>query len=116
MSGQKCTWKEEVDLAHLPVDERESVLRMLEPHRGMWDGRLGTFSATTQRIAVTPGSKPVHCQPYRAGSRARVAEKHKIDLIIEQKVIETATCEWASPIGFSSNRTDPSDFVWIIGN
>jgi hypothetical protein len=33
MSGQRCTWKEEVDLAHLPADEREEVLRMLEPHR-----------------------------------------------------------------------------------
>ena len=98
MSGQKCTWKEEVDLAHLSADEREAVLRMLEPHRKMWDGRLGTVAATTHRIAVTPGSKPVHCQPYRAGSRARVAEKQEIDRMIEQKVIEPATCEWASPI------------------
>ena len=60
MSNPKCTWKEEVDLAHLSADEREAVLRMLEPHRKMWDGRLGTVAATTQRIAVTPGSKPVH--------------------------------------------------------
>ena len=98
MSNPKCTWKEEVDLAHLSADEREAVLRMLEPHRKMWDGRLGTVAATTHRIAVTPGSKPVHCQPYRAGSRARVAEKQEIDRMIEQKVIEPATCEWASPI------------------
>jgi hypothetical protein len=42
----------------LPADERGDVLRMLEPHRGMWDGRLGTVAATTHRIAVTPGSKP----------------------------------------------------------
>jgi hypothetical protein len=98
MSGQKCTWKEEVDLSHLPAGEREDVLHMLELHRGMRDGRLGTVAATTHRISVTPGSNPVHCQPYRAGSRARVAEKQEIDRMIEQKVIEPATCEWASPI------------------
>jgi hypothetical protein len=78
MSGQKCTWKEGVDLAHLPAGEREEVLHMLEPHRGMWDGRLGAVAATTHRIAVTHGSKPVHFQPYRAGSRARVAENKKL--------------------------------------
>jgi Reverse transcriptase (RNA-dependent DNA polymerase) len=98
MSGKKCSWKEEFDLAHLPADEREDVLRMLELHRGMRDGRLGTVAATTHRISVMPGSKPVHCQPYRAGSRARVAEKQEIDRMIEQKVIEPATCKWASPI------------------
>jgi hypothetical protein len=74
-NGKTSNWKEEVDLAHLAAAERDEVLRMLEPHRGMWDGRLGTVAATSHRIAVIPGSKPVHCQPYRAGSRARVAEK-----------------------------------------
>jgi hypothetical protein len=61
MGGQKCTWKDEVDLAHLPAKECEAVLRILEPHRGMWDGRdgrLGPVAATTHRIAVTPGSEP----------------------------------------------------------
>jgi hypothetical protein len=91
-------WKDEVDLTHLSADERGAVLRMLEPHRGMWDGRLGTVATTSHRIAVMPGSKPVHFQPYRAGSRARVAEKQQIDLMVLQKVIEPATCEWASLI------------------
>jgi Reverse transcriptase (RNA-dependent DNA polymerase) len=64
----------------------------------MWDGRLGTVAATTHRIEVLPGSKPVHAQPYRAGSHARVAEKTEIDRMLAQQVIEPATCEWASPI------------------
>jgi hypothetical protein len=55
-------------------------------------------AATSHRIAVIPGSKPVHYQPYRAGSRARVAEKQEIDRMVQQNVIEPATCEWASPI------------------
>jgi hypothetical protein len=49
------SWQDEVDLAHLPSDERVEVLRMLEPHNRMWDGRLGTVAATTHRIEVLHG-------------------------------------------------------------
>jgi hypothetical protein len=89
---------EEFDLSHLVPEERGVVLDLLEPHKKMWDGHLGTVAATSHRIDVTPGSKPVHCQPYRASSRARAAEKEEIDRILEQQVIEPATGEWASPI------------------
>jgi Reverse transcriptase (RNA-dependent DNA polymerase) len=71
---------------------------MLEPHHRMWDGCLGTAAATTHRIEVLPGSKPVHAQPYRAGSHTRVAEKTVIDRMLSQQVIEPVTYEWASPI------------------
>jgi hypothetical protein len=93
-----AAWQDEVDLAHLPPDERVKVLRMLEPHHRMWDGRLGTVAATTHRVEVLPGSKPVRAQPYRAGSHARVAQKTEIDRMLAQQVIEPATCKWASPI------------------
>jgi hypothetical protein len=58
MSGQKCTWKEGVNMAHLPADEREAVHRVLEPHRGMWDGRLGTVAVTTHRIRLRQARSP----------------------------------------------------------
>jgi hypothetical protein len=87
-----------LDLAHLPPEERVEVLRTLEPHHRMWDGRLDTVAATTHRIEVVIDSKPVHAQPYRTKSRARVAEKTEIDRMLAQQVIEPATCEWASPI------------------
>jgi hypothetical protein len=74
------------------------VVRMLEPHSKMWDGHLGIVSATSYRIEVTAGSKPVHCQPYRAGARARSAEKEQIDHMIAEQLIEPATFVLASPI------------------
>jgi hypothetical protein len=80
------SWKDDVKLDHLGLNERQSVLRMLEPHHKMWDGHLGTVAATSHRIEVTTGSKPVHCQPYRAGARARIAEKEEIDRIAEQVI------------------------------
>jgi hypothetical protein len=39
-------WKEQLDLGHLSEDERAAVLRMLEPHKDMCDGHLGTVTAT----------------------------------------------------------------------
>jgi hypothetical protein len=64
----------------------------------MWDGHLGTVKATSHRIEILPGAKPIHSQPYRAGNRARAAEKEEIEKMVAQGVIEPATCEWASPI------------------
>jgi hypothetical protein len=69
------SWNDQVDLGHLSEDERAAVLRMLEPHKDMWDGHLGTVTATQHRIQLTPGAQPVHAQPYRAGTRARAAEQ-----------------------------------------
>ena len=97
-AGLASTWKQDVNLDHLAPEEREAVLRMLEPHHKMWDGHLGTVAATSHRIEVIPKSKPVHCQPYRAGARARGAEKEEIDRMLAENVIEPTTCEWASPI------------------
>jgi Reverse transcriptase (RNA-dependent DNA polymerase) len=64
----------------------------------MWDGHLGTVTATQHRIQLTPGAQPVQVQPYRAETRARAAEKEEIQKMLAQDVIDPATCDWASPI------------------
>jgi hypothetical protein len=92
------SWNDQVDLGHLSEDENGAVLRMLEPHKDMWDGHLGTVTATQHRIQLTPGAQPVHAQHYRAGIFSRAAEKEEIQKMLAQEVIEPATCEWASPI------------------
>jgi transposase InsO family protein len=91
-------WEDQVDLDHLTPLDREKVLQTLRPHREMWDGRLGNVSATSHRIDVVPGSRPVHAQPYRAGGRAREAEQEEIKKMLAQGVIEPAMSEWASPV------------------
>jgi transposase InsO family protein len=101
--GQDATnpvqqWTDQVDLSHLESAERQAVTDMLEPHQAMWDGHLGEVTATKHRIDLIPGAKPVHSQPYRAGTRAREIEKAEIEKMLAQGVIEPATCEWASPI------------------
>ena len=71
---------------------------MLRPHREMWDGRLEAVSATSHRIDLVPGARPVHAQPYRADGRAREVEQEEIEKMLTQGVIEPAISEWASPI------------------
>jgi hypothetical protein len=94
------TWKEAVQLGHLPAEDRAEILGMLEKHRSMWNGRLGQVHSTAHRIDLLPGQKPVHCQPYRAGPRARALESAEIQRMLKAEAIEPATSEWASPIVF----------------
>lgn len=72
------TWKDDVDLTHLPSEKRDAIYQLLGKHRHMWDGRLGRVHATEHRIDLNPGSKPVHAQPYRAGPRAREMETQEV--------------------------------------
>jgi hypothetical protein len=91
-------WKEELDLAHLLTQQRETVFQLLAKHRKMWDGRLGRVNATTHRIDLVPGAKPVHSQPYRPGPRASEAESAEVQRMLKAGVIEPASSEWASPV------------------
>jgi hypothetical protein len=82
--GQDATdpvqqWRDQLDLGYLEPAERKTVTDMLEPHKAMWDGHLGEVTATQHRIDLMPGARPVHSQPYRAGTRAREIEKAEIE-------------------------------------
>jgi hypothetical protein len=55
------TWREAVQLGHLPGEDREEILDMLEKHRSMWSGRLRQVQSTNHRIDLIPGQNPVQC-------------------------------------------------------
>jgi Reverse transcriptase (RNA-dependent DNA polymerase)/RNase H-like domain found in reverse transcriptase len=63
----------------------------------MWDGRL-QVKATTQRIELKEGARPIRAHPYRAGPRAREAEAAEVQRMLKAGVIEPAHAEWASPV------------------
>jgi hypothetical protein len=88
---------------------------MLEPHKYMWDGQLGTVTATQHRIQLTPGAQSVHAQPYLSGTRAGAAEQEEIQMMLAQDVIEPATCEWASQIVLVPKTDWSLRFVSITG-
>jgi hypothetical protein len=35
------TWRQDVDLSHLPSEKRDAIYKLFVQHRNMWDGRLG---------------------------------------------------------------------------
>jgi hypothetical protein len=87
------SWREEFALGHLSDRDREKVLGILSKHRAMWDGHLGTFTATSHRIELVPDARPVHCQPYRAGPHARQAETTELEKMLRSGVIEPGTSD-----------------------
>jgi Reverse transcriptase (RNA-dependent DNA polymerase) len=95
---EKIQWEEQIGLTHLPEHERRDVLDMLPTHREMWDGRLGNVTATSHRIDLTQGARPVHAHPYQDGPQAREVGREEIERMLSQGVIEPATSEWAFPI------------------
>jgi hypothetical protein len=59
---------------------------------------VGDAHTTHHRIELTPGAKPVHSHPYRAGPRAREVEAAEVQRMLKAGVIEPSTAEWASPV------------------
>jgi hypothetical protein len=59
---------------------------------------LGHAHTTHHHIDLTPGAKPVHSHPYRAGPRSREVEAEEVQRMLKAGVIEPSTAEWASPV------------------
>jgi len=87
-----------VHTANVPEGLRPQVLSLLEKHRVLWSGHLGTIEATEHRIELTPGSKPVGLNPYRRGPRTRKLIKAQVDRMLKLEVIEPSQSEWAGPV------------------
>ena len=84
-----------VHSSNVPDGLRPQVLSLLEKHRALWSGHLGSIKATEHRIELKPGSKPARRNPYRMGPQTRELVKAQVDLL---EVIEPSQSEWASPV------------------
>ena len=94
-------WRTKVRLGENFEKHRGRIERLLEPYKEIWNGQLGELKATEHRIQLSPGSKPVHQAPYRAGPLQRQIEKKDIIKMLEKSLIELATTDWASSIVFA---------------
>lgn len=92
-------WEDAVDLSHVsPLSLRKRIMAVLSKHSSMYSGTLGTIKTTEHRINLTPGSKPIHLNPYRAGPERRKIMTDHINDQLKAGVIEPAVSEWASPV------------------
>jgi len=87
-----------VHTSNVPVRLRPQVLSLLEQHRALWSGHLGSIKATQHRIELKPGSKPVGLNPYRMGPQTRELIQAQVDRMLKLEVIEPSQSEWASPV------------------
>jgi len=90
--------KPHVHTSNVPEGLQPQVLSLLEKHRALWSGHLGSIKATQHRIELNPGSKPVRLNPYRMGPRTRELIKAQVDRMLKLEVIEPSQSEWASPV------------------
>lgn len=67
-------------------------------------GKLGESKPTEHRIELKPGCTPHRKIPYRQGSPMRQTTKEQIGEQLDAGVIETSRREWASPVGFTSQK------------
>jgi len=81
-----------------PEGLRPQVLSLLEKHRALSSGHLGSMKATEHRIELKPGSKPVRLNPYRMGPRTRELIKAEGDRMLKLEVIEPSQRDWASSV------------------
>jgi hypothetical protein len=90
------SWRNTVDLGHLSIEFQERVRNLLSKHQKMWSGKLGHISAVRHHIPTI--GAPVATQPYRAGPRAREDIDREVNRMLNEKVIEPYSGEWASPV------------------
>ena len=96
---ERQNWRDKIDLSHIDDEEfRARIMAMLEKYSSVFEGKLGTISATKHRIRLKPGSSPVHMNPYRAGPDKRDRIRKEIEYQLAAGVIEPAQSEWASPV------------------
>jgi len=87
-----------VHTSNVPEGLRPQVLALLEKHRALWNGHLGSIKATEHRIELKPGSKHVRLNPYWIGPRTRELIKAQVDRLLKLKGIEPSESKWASPM------------------
>lgn len=74
----------------------------------VWNEQLRRTCVSKNRIDLAPGASPVQSAPYRAGPEVHKFQRSEIGRMLKQKVIATATTEWASPIFLLRRKTAPS--------
>ena len=96
--SSKGTNVDETDLTHVEGRYLPRIRALLRKYSSMWSGELGEIKVTEHHIDVLPGTRPIAQNPYRAGPRAREAEREEVERMLQAGVIEPSKSAWASPV------------------
>lgn len=89
---------EDVDLTDAPKNLHARIRKMLDKHKIMWDGKLGSIHATVHRIETDDNTLPIHMAPYRTGLRKREIITDCVNAMLKQDVIRPSRSDWSSPV------------------
>ena len=92
-----------VHTSNVPEGLRPQELALLEKHRALWSGHVGSIKATEHRIELRPGFKPVRLNPDRMGPRTRQLIEAQVGRMLKLEIIEPSQSEWASPVVLNPN-------------
>ena len=105
----------DVDLDHVELRYQKRIRDMLRKYAHMWDGSLGEISTAEHRIDLTPEAKPVRSAPYRAGPKARRAEREEVERMLRAEFIEPHNQNGRHQCSLCRNRMAPCAFAWTTG-
>ena len=90
-------WESQVshsDINNEPL--RTEIMAVQRRHSSMWDGNLGTVSATEHGIELEKGPKILSSMTYRQGPAICTTVAEETEEMLNAGVIEPATSQWAS--------------------
>lgn len=94
----------EQDVGHLfNVEEEkliEPVIQKFEPIFAKDEFDIGKFDKFEYNITLVPEAKPFHVSPRRISVYLEAEQERQIESLLDNKIIEESTSEWASPITF----------------
>ena len=86
---------------HLTEDQREALLKLLQRHEGLFEGKLGTWDDELVHFDMKPNAKPFRANPYPVPRIHRDTIRRELKRLCELGVIEEIEgSQWAAPSFF----------------
>lgn len=89
---------DDLDLSHVPVEDRETIRVMLRRHEVMWTGKLGVKDTPYHRIEIPDITLPFIQRAYRAVPRYLLIEAEYIYRHLRDGIIRPFRSEVASQV------------------
>lgn len=102
---KKKDYREDVQLPAKFQNHRLTVLKMLKQFKSTWVGHLGRSKVARNWIEfLNDDRSSVHCTTYWPEQTARKFTAAENGRMINKKVMEPATNDWAPPTMFSAKK------------
>ena len=97
---------------HLTDDQREALLKLLQKHESLFEGKLGQWDGDFAHFELKPNAKPFRASPFPVPRIHRDTIKRELKRLCELGVIEEIEgSEWAAPSFFIAKPDGTGRFL-----